>query len=132
MKFRYQLVDRIPKDMRPGVVYHTEEYELAGLLCACGCGHRVTLLVPDSHEVLDESGYATVRPSIGVFDSACKSHYVISAGEVLWLPAFSGVEAASIMHAQIARHVARDIKPISWWSRTWQKLLELCRRLLGG
>lgn len=132
MKFRYQLVDRIPKEMRPGVVYHTEEYELAGLLCACGCGHRITLLVPDSHEVLDEDGYATVRPSIGVFDAACKSHYVISGGEVLWLPAFSGAEAASIMHAQIARHVARDVKPASWWVRTWQTLRGFWRRLFAS
>ena len=117
MKFRYELVERIPAQMRPDIVYHTEEYELAGLLCACGCGHRITLLVPDSHQVLDQGGFATVRPSIGVFDAPCKSHYIISAGSVQWLPAFSGTQAASIMHAQIARHVARDAKPTSWLQR---------------
>ena len=107
MKYRYQLVDRIPVQMKEGVVYHTQEFELAGLLCACGCGHRITLLVPDSHEVRDDGGYATIRPSIGVFDAPCKSHYVISAGDVQWFPAFTGARAAEIMHSQIARHVAR-------------------------
>lgn len=78
-----------------------------------GCGHRITLLVPDSHEVRDEGGYATIRPSKGVFGAPCKSHYVISAGYVQWLPAFTGAQAAKIMHSQIARHVARDAKPVS-------------------
>ncbi|ARP64296.1 hypothetical protein A9K65_013580 [Mesorhizobium sp. WSM1497] len=129
MSYRYQLVDRIPPDMREGVVYHTEEFELAGLLCACGCGHRITLLVPDSHEVWDEGGYATIRPSIGVFDAPCKSHYVISAGHVHWLPAFTGAQAAKIMHSQIARHVARDAKPASRWQRAKTAVLRLLSKL---
>lgn len=131
MKYRYQLVDRIPNEMHEGVVYHTEEFELAGLLCACGCGHRITLLVPDSHEVRSEGGYATILPSIGVFDAPCKSHYVISAGEVRWLPAFTGTQAAKIMHAQIARHVTRDAKPASWWQRTKAAVLGLLNKLRG-
>lgn len=117
MKYRYQLVDRIPTQVRESVVYHTQEFELAGMLCACGCGHRITLLVPDSHQVWDEGGYATIQPSVGVFDAPCKSHYVISAGDVQWLPTFTGAQAAKIMHAQIARHVARDAKPASWLQR---------------
>ena len=129
MRYRYEAVDRIPKQLQPEVVYHTEEYELAGLLCACGCGHRITLLVPDSHDVSDEGGYATIWPSIGVFDAACKSHYIISAGNVQWLPAFTGAQAARIMHSQIARHVARDAKPASWWQMTKDALLSLLENL---
>lgn len=111
MRYRYQLVDRIPAKLQEGIVYHTEEFELAGLLCACGCGHRIILLVPDGHKVRDIDGYATIRPSVGVLDAACKSHYVISKGKVHWLPAFKDAHAAKIMHAQIARHVARDPEP---------------------
>lgn len=132
MKYRYKLVDRIPKHLQPGVVYHTEEFELAGLLCACGCGHRINLLVPDSHKVWDDGGYATIRPSIGVFDAPCKSHYVISAGEVQWLPAFTGAQAAKIMHSQIARHVARDTKPASWWQTAKTAVIRFFRQLRGG
>lgn len=129
MKYRYEPVDRIPKQLQPEVVYHTEEYELAGLLCACGCGHRITLLVPDSHEVFDEDGYATIRPSIGVFDAPCKSHYILSAGNVQWLPAFTAAQAARIMHTQIERHVARDAQPASWWQATKAALLSLLENL---
>lgn len=109
-KFTYRAVERIPKQLTGGIVYHSEEFELAALLCACGCGHRVMLLVPDSHRVSSHGGLATVRPSIAVCDAPCKSHYVISAGEVEWLPAFSNAVASSVMRKQIARHVAQDAK----------------------
>ncbi len=114
MKYAYQAVERIPKQLQTGVVYHSAEYEIGALLCACGCGHRVSLLVPDSHEVTAEGGLATVRPSIAVCDAPCKSHYYITAGRVEWLPAFSDAMAASVMHEQIARHALHDEKPKSW------------------
>jgi hypothetical protein len=117
MRYAYQAVERIPQQLREGVVYYSEEFELAALLCACGCGHRVTLLVPDSHQVTSQDGLATIRPSIGVWDAACRSHYFITAGEVEWLPAFTNAGAASLMRMQIARHVASDKKRQSWLDR---------------
>jgi hypothetical protein len=117
MRFVYEAVDRIPNQLQEGVVYHSQEFEIAALLCACGCGHRITLLVPDSHQVRDENGLATIRPSIGVFDADCKSHYVITAGEVEWLPAFTATQANSIMQHQIARHVEEDRARQTWVMR---------------
>ena len=132
MRYRYRLVDRVPKEMDEGVVYHSEEFELAGLRCACGCGHRITLLVPDSHQVFEQGGWATVSPSIGVFDAPCKSHYYISGGGVEWLPPFTGTQAASIMHAQIARHVAHDPPRLSWLDRTFGFVKRLFAKLTGA
>ncbi|EBW1603712.1 hypothetical protein CLF39_25720, partial [Salmonella enterica subsp. enterica serovar Kottbus] len=117
MRYRYELVERIPQDMAHTVVYHTEEFELAGLLCACGCGHRVILLVPDGHQVWNEGGYATISPSVGVLDAPCRSHYVIKRGNVEMLPAFSAASASEIMRKQVARHAARDARPMPWWVR---------------
>ena len=119
MRFAYRSVDRIPKLLDAEVVYHSVEYEIGALLCACGCGHRVSLLVPDSHRVTSEGGFATIHPSISVCDATCKSHYVIRAGRVEWLPAFSDHEATSVMRRQIARHSEREEKqrPVSWRSR---------------
>lgn len=117
MRYVYQAVERIPKPLSNGVVYHSEEYEVGALLCACGCGHRVSLLVPDSHQITSEDGMATVRPSIAVCDAPCKSHYYISVGRVEWLPAFSDALAASVMRDQIARHAVRDTKWQSWGRR---------------
>jgi hypothetical protein len=111
MKFRYQAVERIPSPMEPGVVYHSKEFELAGLLCACGCSHKITLLVPDGHQVYEQAGGATIHPSVGVLDAPCKSHFIVTVGEVDWLPPFTSTQAARIIHSQIARHVARDAKP---------------------
>jgi hypothetical protein len=117
VNFIYQAVERIPKLLDSGVVYHTQEFEVAALLCACGCGHRVMLLVPDGHQVSSDGGMATVRPSIAVCDAPCKSHYFITAGRVEWLPAFSDAMAMSVMRSQIARHAILDIKRRSWGSR---------------
>lgn len=117
MRYRYELVNRIPRQMVEAVVYHNEEFELAGLFCACGCGHRITLLVPDSHQVWNDGGYATISPSIGVMDAPCKSHFFIKRGDVEMLPAFTAARASQIMRAQVARHVAHDAKPVSWWVR---------------
>jgi hypothetical protein len=74
----------------------------------------VMLLVPDSHRISSEDGMATVRPSIAVCDAPCKSHYVITAGRVEWLPAFSDAMATSVMRGQIARHAALDAKRGVW------------------
>lgn len=113
MRYSYQAVDRIPKQLSPGVVFHSEEYEVGALLCACGCGHRVSLLVPDSHQITSVGGLATIHPSISVCDAPCKSHFFIRAGEVEWLPAFSSAMAATTMQRQIARHAHRDKEPVS-------------------
>ena len=120
MTYIYEAVERIPNQMREGVVYHTHKFKLAALLCACGCRHRVMLLVPESHQVTSENGLATIRPSIAVCDGRCKSHYFVTAGQVEWLPAFTAAQATSLMQNQIARHVAHDQKPQSLLGRAWQ------------
>lgn len=118
----YEAVERIPNEMREGVVYHTHKFKLAALLCACGCRHRVMLLVPDSHQVTSQNGLATIRPSIAVCDGSCKSHYVITAGQVEWLPAFTTAQARSLIQNQIARHIANDYESESLFARAWQAL----------
>jgi hypothetical protein len=120
--YYYQAVERIPKLLSDGVVYHNEEFQLAALLCACGCGHRITLLVPDSHQVSSKGGLATIRPSIAVCDVPCKSHYFVTAGKVEWLPAFTRAQASNLMRNQIARHASHDRRPS--WIETWRATLK--------
>lgn len=129
MTFSYQAVERIPKQLQRSVVYHSEEFEIAALLCACGCGHRVMLLVPDSHEVTSQKGMATVRPSIAVCDAPCKSHYFITAGRVEWLPAFSEAMASAVMRGQIARHASVDAKRWPWVSKMRSAIAEALAKL---
>jgi hypothetical protein len=129
LTYIYQAVERIPDPMIEGVVYHTHKFKLAALLCACGCRHRVMLLVPDSHQVTSQSGLATIRPSIAVCDGPCKSHYFVTDGQVEWLPAFSAAQATSLMQNQIARHVAHDRKPQSLFEAAWSVVLLAVSRI---
>jgi hypothetical protein len=129
MRYSYQGVDQIPRELEPGIVYHSEEFELAALLCACGCRHRITLLVPDGHQVWDRNGLATINPSVGVLDAPCKSHFFVTSGAVEWLPAFSDHQAVSIMRAQIARHAAGDAKRPNWLRRLWAVATALLTKL---
>lgn len=119
MRYELRRVDRIPRELEPNIIYHNEEYELGALLCACGCGHRITLLIPDSHRIFPDRGSVTVRPSILVADGACLSHYFITAGEVEWSYSFSSAQARNVMQRQVARHVEADTKPVSKWVRLW-------------
>lgn len=128
MIYYYQAVERIPKLLSDGVVYHNAEFQLAALLCACGCGHRITLLVPDSHQVSSEGGLATIRPSIAVCDAPCKSHYFVTAGEVEWLPAFTRAQASNLMRNQIARHASHDRRP-SWIETSRAALRRAAKRI---
>jgi hypothetical protein len=125
MKYRYQAVDRIPRQLQPDIVYHSDEFELGALLCACGCGHRINLLVPDSHRITSEAGAPTIRPSIAVCDGPCKSHYIITGGRVEWLPAYSAEAASALMQRQIARHAASDPKRLGWFAVLLAPLLRL-------
>lgn len=133
MRYRYQAVDRLPKQLSPSVVYHSEEYEIGALLCACGCGHRVSLLVPDSHQITSLDGLATIDPSISVCDAPCKSHYFIRAGDVEWLQAFSSAMAATTMQRQIARHARRDkeLVPITRRGRIKARFAKAFRKILS-
>ena len=128
MIYSYQAVERIPKVLSDGVVYHNEEFQLAALLCACGCGHRITLLVPDSHQLSSEGGLATIRPSIAVCDAPCKSHYFVTAGKVKWLPAFTPAQASNVMRSQIARHASHDRQP-TWIERMRAALKRAAERI---
>jgi hypothetical protein len=130
MMFKYLAVEKTPKQLEPGVVYHNPDFELAALLCACGCGHRVNLMVPDGHRVTSNQGLATVTPSIAVCDGPCKSHYFITNGHVEWLPAFSETQASAVMRSQIARHASRD-KRSSWLRLLWNAIMGAIKSLFS-
>ncbi|WP_395680484.1 DUF6527 family protein [Dokdonella sp.] len=125
----------MPKPLSPGVVYHNAEFELAALLCACGCGHRITLLVPDGHRISVDGNVPSITPSILVADAPCRSHYFITGGEVDWWPAMSVRQVEAVMRKQVARHVAVDQASRSWWERGRRWALRTkgkVKRFFGG
>ena len=130
MIFKYLAVEKTPKQLEPGIVYHNPDFELAALLCACGCGHRVNLMVPDGHRVTSIRGLADITPSIAVCDGHCKSHFFITNGRVEWLPAFSEAQASAVMRSQIARHAAQDKHP-SWLRHLWDAIVRAIKSLFS-
>lgn len=133
MIYSYLATDRIPKQLNEGVVYHNPEFEIGAMLCACGCGLRVDLLVPDSHQIKSENGLATITPSILVCAGPCRSHYFITAGRVEWATEFTAAQASALMRRQIARHATRYKRPswTEWCRRIARYLLDQLKWIFG-
>jgi hypothetical protein len=85
MKFEMQRVHYMPKELKPGVLYVSEEFDIAMHLCPCGCGSKVRApLGPTEWSVMETKRGPSLRPSVGNWQQACQSHYWISNGKVLW------------------------------------------------
>ena len=88
--FRLQRVQYMPKELEPGILYVAEEFDVAGHLCACGCGNKVMVtLGPTEWSFEDSAEGVSLRPSIGSWQLSCKSHYWITKGRVRWSGAWS-------------------------------------------
>ena len=85
MKIKVQHVYYMPKVLEPGVLYVSKEFKTAAHLCACGCGAKIRTPLTPTEWSLEETGKApTLRPSVGNWQQACKSHYWIYRGEIRW------------------------------------------------
>jgi hypothetical protein len=84
-RFRHELVDAIPERLQRGILYVAKDGDVAGHLCACGCGREVItpLSSTDWSLTVGRRG-ATLDPSIGNWAFPCRSHYLIWDGGVVW------------------------------------------------
>lgn len=95
MRFEIQHVHYMPKELKPGVLYVSEEFDIAMHLCACGCGSKIkTPLGPTEWSVEETESGPSLRPSVGNWQQACQSHYWINHGEVRWAEKWSAEEIA--------------------------------------
>ena len=104
MKIRLQRVHYMPKDLDPGVLYVSKEFGAAAHLCACGCGAKIrTPLGSAEWSVEETDGEPTLRPSVGNWQQACHSHYLITCGEIIWAPRLSAEEIAEGRYSEEQR-----------------------------
>lgn len=90
MRVDLELVQFMPKELKPGILYVAEEFGAAAHLCACGCGSKIrTPLGPVDWSLEETANGPTLYPSIGNWQQACKSHYWIFEGEIIWEDAWS-------------------------------------------
>lgn len=100
-QFRPVFIDSFPTALKAGTFYISLEYSTCAHLCACGCGEEaVTPLSPEQWAFTYDGETISVRPSIGNWTLACRSHYVINKGRVRWAKSFS--------NAQITNNRERD------------------------
>lgn len=113
---RPEFVDYIPKNLEEGVLYISLRYSTAAHLCCCGCGYEViTPLNPAKWHLIEKQGVVSLRPSVGNWSFACKSHYWISENRVLWAKEISA-EMISAVQARDLNDV-KALAPKSLWQR---------------
>lgn len=123
MKFELQRVHYMPKELKPGVLYVSEEFCTAAHLCACGCGSKIrTPLGPTEWSVEETDLGPTLRPSVGNWQQTCQSHYWIHQGTVKW--------ASKLTHEQIAmgRNVEQQ-RRVAYYSAMDRRRRGILRRL---
>lgn len=129
--FALQCVEYVPRNLSPGILYVSEEYAVAVHLCACGCGNKVTTpLGPAEWTLSQRNGLPTLRPSVGNWQLPCRSHYLITEGQIQWAGQWSDTQIAAGRRAEQQRRQAYyDLKDRerSFWVRLWR----LVRKLFG-
>lgn len=82
---RPKFVEFIPEKLEGGILYISQRYRTATHLCCCGCGEEVvTPLGQTDWSLKVANGNVTLYPSIGNWSFACKSHYWIRDGKIVW------------------------------------------------
>lgn len=103
-KIELQRVRYMPKELKPGVLYVSEEFGAAAHLCACGCGLKVrTPLGPTDWSLEETSEGPTLRPSVGNWQFPCQSHYWIWQGRILWSDPWTPEQIAAGRRAEEER-----------------------------
>lgn len=123
----------MPKELRPGVLYVSDEFGIALHLCACGCGAKIrTALGPTEFSVQETPGGPTLRPSVGNWQHECRSHYWIERGEVIWADAWTQDEIVAGRALEEARrrtfYEASDLWRAGILRRFWHRMARLFRR----
>lgn len=125
-------VQYMPRTLAPAVLYMSEEFAIAGHLCACGCGEKVmTPLGPAEWQFEERSGRPSLWPSIGNWQLPCRSHYVIQDGQIIWFGQWTDAQVVSGRAAEQMRRQAyyaeRTLERV-WWRKLWRWL----RNIFGG
>ena len=121
MTFEVERGHFMPKQLEPGILYVSDEFETAAHLCACGCGSNVrTPILPTEWCLTGPDDRPTLRPSIGNWQRPCRSHYFITNGQVEWCAQWTEEEILAGRRAEQARR-ERYYEGLNapWWKRLW-------------
>ena len=92
----HQFVRHIPDRLDDGVLYISVEYGTVAHRCCCGCGEEVvTPLTPTDWRITFDGEAVSLAPSVGNWNRACRSHYIVERGRVIECGAWSDDEVAA-------------------------------------
>jgi hypothetical protein len=132
-------LDEFPQVLEEGILYISEECELAAHKCCCGCGENViTPLNPARWRLDRHGGCVSLHPSIGNWKFVCRSHYWIRNNRVIPSFGMDDEEIAEVIEldrvdreeyfAQLqpaptsSISQASEAKPQHWLARLYQRL----------
>ncbi|MDH5367343.1 MAG: DUF6527 family protein [Cyclobacteriaceae bacterium] len=99
---KHRFVENVPDQLEEGVLYISIPFETVIHKCCCGCGNEVvTPLSPAAWSLIFDGETVSLKPSIGNWNFACKSHYWIKKNRVQW--------AGGISNKQIEKVQKRDL-----------------------
>jgi len=82
--YEHRFVKNIPRDLEPGILYVSVDYGTVIHSCFCGCGEEVvTPLAPKEWRLTFDGETISIWPSIGNWNLACQSHYILKKGQVV-------------------------------------------------
>lgn len=83
-----EFVEYIPEELKQGILYVSERFEIAIHLCACGeCNNKTVTPFGgnlNAWTYTNNKEKITLRPSIGNWQFPCKSHYHITENIIEW------------------------------------------------
>lgn len=152
----------IPDQLEEGVLYVSERFRTCSHKCCCGCGEEVVTPLSSAEWSLTREGdIVSLWPSVGNWDYACKSHYIIRRNQVKWATAMSAQKIRRVQerdriavemltrvsNAQKmssgpdpssplflgAEHATKQDSPAALaGKRMWSGVLKMMRWILGG
>jgi hypothetical protein len=120
----------MPKELKPGILYVSEEFGTAAHLCPCGCRSKIrTPLGPTGWSLKVSDSRPSLFPSIGNWQLPCKSHYWIKHGRIIWAGHWTNEQiVAGRRNEEKRRHTyydALDRKERGTIKRIWNWLKSL-------
>ena len=126
-------VEFIPERLEDGTLYISETYDMAAHRCCCGCGEEViTPLYPTDWSLTFQDSQVSLSPSIGNWSFACRSHYWIRNGRVVWAGDMSdeAIQSGREMDKLLKDRYFNDIRQQKTTSR-WSVLKMKVRGLVN-
>ena len=105
-KYNIQLerVETMSRELKPGILYVSDRFQVAAHLCPCGCGNKViTPLGLTEWKFTMKNNKPSLYPSIGNWQFPCRSHYWITEGIIEWSGQWSEKQIKAGRKAEMKR-----------------------------